>query len=90
MEVTVRSSSNSADSLIREFKKDSTEQIRFMDRPKKVTKNNILEMIEYMKNEGYTERRIKNHFKKFDIEIDFDEKGNPPKLDKWQKTLKEM
>jgi hypothetical protein len=75
--------------LINNFNTKSKESIRLMEQPHRVSQKAINELIEVMKSEGKSNRKIKNHFAKFGIDVFLPEDKKPPRLHKWQKTLED-
>lgn len=75
--------------LINNFNVKSKEMMRGMDQPRKITQKAIEELVQNMRDQKYSIKRIKNHFAKFDIDVYLPDEKKPPKLEKWQSTLEE-
>jgi len=76
--------------LINNFNVKSKEMMRGMDQPRRISQKAIEELVQQMRDNGYSTKRIKNHFTKFDIEVYLPDDKKPPKLEKWQSTLEEV
>ncbi|MCX6822274.1 MAG: hypothetical protein NTW30_05875, partial [Candidatus Aenigmarchaeota archaeon] len=76
--------------LINNFNVKTREMMRGMDQPRKISQKAIEELVQQMRDNGYSAKRIKNHFAKFDIDIYLPDEKKPPKLEKWQSTLEEV
>ena len=73
--------------LINNFSTKSKEAVKMMDKPLKVSQKAIEEQVQAMREHGDGNKKIKNHFAKFDIDIYLPDDKKAPKLQKWQKTL---
>ena len=87
MMMNVRTEAPTMKLLINNFNVKSKEAIRMMDKPRRVSQKAIDELVEQMREEGKSNRRIHNHFAKFDIEVYLPDDKKKAKLERWQKTL---
>ena len=89
MQAYINASASTMNMLINNFNVKSKELMRGMDQPRRVSQKAIEEYIKSMKEQGYSLKRIKNHFAKFDMEVYLPDDKKKPKLQKWQKTLED-
>jgi hypothetical protein len=75
--------------LINNFNVKSKESIQMMDQPHRVTQKAINELIEGLRQEKMSNKKIHNHFAKYGIDVYLPDDKKPPRLHKWQKTLED-
>lgn len=89
MMLNTSSSAGTMSMLLNNFNVKSKELMRGMDQPRRISQKAIEELVQNMRDQKYSIKRIKNHFAKFDIDVHLPDEKKPPKLEKWQSTLED-
>lgn len=74
MVIHCKENGGTPEELMQKIMDSSEKNLRLMDKPEKLTTENINKFIETLRRDGWGKRKIKNHFKKFGIHISLPKK----------------